>query len=136
MEAKDSGGKKPSTPTIGTATVGDQSLSVTFTASTYAGKGTITYIATATPGEFYGTGASSPITISKLPNGVAVTVKVKAVTNTGLYSEESAASNSVTPTAPPYFPPFFPPFFPPHFPPFFPPFFPPHFPPHFPPFFK
>jgi len=94
-----SGGKKPTTPTIGTATAGNASATVAYTPSTYIGKGTITYTATSTPGSFTGTGAS-PITVSGLTNGTAYTFKVSGTTNYGVASDASAASNSITPTVP------------------------------------
>lgn len=94
-----SGGKKPGTPTIGTATAGDASATVAYTAPTYTGKGgAVTYTATSTPGSFTGTGAS-PITVSGLTNGTAYTFTVRAGTSYGVNSDESVASNSVTPAA-------------------------------------
>ena len=68
-----SSGHQPGTPTIGTATAGDGSATVTFTAPTYLGKpiGT-TYTATSTPGGITGTGSSSPISITGLTNGDTV----------------------------------------------------------------
>lgn len=128
-----SGGKKPTTPTIGTpANAGAGEASVFFTASTYIGKGTVTYTATSDPGGITATGSSSPILVSGLTPGTSYTFTVKATTDYGVDSDVSSVS---APLNPPYFPPFFPPFFPPYFPPFFPPFFPPYFPPFFPPFF-
>ena len=90
------GGLQPSAPTIGTATAGDTTAVVTFTASTYIGKGTITYTATSSPGGFTGTGSSSPITVSGLTNGTAYTFTVVGNTNYGVASVASAASNSIT----------------------------------------
>ena len=95
-----SGGKKPTTPTIGTATAGNTSATVAYTASTYTGKGgAVTYTATSSPGGFTGTGAS-PITVSGLTNGTAYTFTVRTTTSYGVASDNSAASNSVTPVAP------------------------------------
>ncbi len=110
-----SAGKRPTTPTIGEATAGAASASVAFTASTYIGKGTITYTATSNPGAITGSGSSTPITVSSLNNGTSYTFSVVGTTNYGVSSGASESSNPVTPTAPP---PFFPPFFP--FFPFFP----------------
>jgi hypothetical protein len=93
------GGLQPSAPTIGTATAGDTSASVAFTASSYIGKGTITYTATSSPGGFTGTGASSPLTVSGLSNGTAYTFTVVGNTNYGVASLASASSNSITPAA-------------------------------------
>jgi hypothetical protein len=114
-------GKIPSTLTIGTATSGNASASVAFTASSYIGKGTISYTATSSPGNITGTSASSPISITGLSNGTAYTFTVSGITNYGISSDSSGSSNSVTPVAPPpSFPPSFPPDFTPSFPPNFP----------------
>jgi hypothetical protein len=84
-------------PTIGTATGGNVSASVTFTAPADTGGAAITgYTVVSTPGGVIGTGASSPITVSGLTNGTAYTFKVFA-TNAYGPSPLSAASNSVTP---------------------------------------
>jgi hypothetical protein len=96
-----SGGKKPGTPTIGTATGGNASATVAFTAPTYLGKGgTVTYTATSSPGGFTGTSTTSPITVSGLTNGTSYTFVVKATTSYGVASADSAASNAVTPAQP------------------------------------
>jgi hypothetical protein len=87
----------PGAPTIGTATAGDASASVTFSAPADNGGAAITlYTATSSPGGFTGTSATSPITVSGLTNGVAYTFTVKATNSEGQGSA-SAASNSVTP---------------------------------------
>jgi hypothetical protein len=88
-------------PTIGTATAGALSASVAFTAPTYTGSGITGYTATSSPGGFTGTGASSPVTVSGLTAGTAYTFTVTATTAAG-QGPASAASNSVTPTAPSY----------------------------------
>jgi hypothetical protein len=91
----------PDAPTIGTATGGNASASVTFTAPANVGGGAITgYSIVSTPGGLIGTGASSPITVSGLSNGTAYTFKVFA-TNAYGPSALSAASNSVTPSSAP-----------------------------------
>ena len=96
-----SAGAKPGTPTIGTATAtGASTVTVAYTAPTYVGKGgTVTYTATSSPGSITGTSTSSPITVSGLTSGTAYTFVVKATTSYGVASDNSAASNSVTPVA-------------------------------------
>lgn len=89
--------RSPGAPTIGTATAGASSATVTYTAPSDLGAGSITYTAISTPGSFTGTGAS-PITVSGLTNGTAYTFKVTAATPGGT-GPVSAASNSVTPLA-------------------------------------
>jgi hypothetical protein len=91
----------PNAPTIGTATAGDTSASIAFTAPSNVGGSAITsYTAISTPGAFTGSAASSPVTVSGLTNGTAYTFAVWA-TNTYGPSAFSAASNSVTPVVGP-----------------------------------
>ena len=88
--------KVPNAPTIGTATAGVSSASVTFTAPADVGGGAITgYSVVSTPSGIIGTGASSPITVSGLAGNTAYTFKVFA-TNAYGPSPLSAASNSTT----------------------------------------
>ena len=96
------GGLQPSTPTIGTATDGGTgtSANVAFTASSYIGKGTITYTATSSPGGLTGTSATSPISVTGLTTGTAYTFTVTGTTNYGVTSLTSGSSNSVTPANP------------------------------------
>ena len=91
-------GLSPEAPTIGTATAGDTSATVTYTAPSWAGKtsGSVTYTATSNPGGFIGTG-SSPITVSGLSNGTSYTFTVAATTFYGVTGPSSAASNPITP---------------------------------------
>lgn len=88
----------PDRPTIGTATAGEASASVTFTASTTGGTPT-TFTATSSPGSITGTASSSPITMSGLTPSTSYTFTVTAGNSTGT-SPASSASNSVTPTVP------------------------------------
>jgi len=92
--------KGPSTaPTIGTATAGDGSASVTFTAPSFSKLPVTSYTVTASPGGATGTGSSSPITVSGLTNGTSYTFTVTATNGNGT-SAPSAASNSIAPIAP------------------------------------
>ena len=88
----------PQAPTIGSATAGNGSATVAYTANATGGKTVTQYRATSTSGVFSGTGAS-PITVSGLLNGTSYAFTVRA-TNANGPSLESAASNSVTPVAP------------------------------------
>lgn len=88
----------PQAPTIGTATAGDASATVAFTAGATGGSAITTFTATSSPGSLTGTSATSPITVSGLTNGTAYTFTVTA-TNANGTSLASAASNSVTPAA-------------------------------------
>ena len=87
----------PDAPTIGTATAGTGSATVTYTAAATGGAVT-TFTATSTPGSITGTGAS-PITVSGLTGGTSYTFTVSGANTTGT-SPASAASNSVTPSSP------------------------------------
>jgi hypothetical protein len=89
----------PTAPTIGTATAGDGSASVTFTAPGFSKLPITSYTVTSSPGGFTGTGSSSPITVSGLTSGTAYTFTVRASHANG-QSAASSASNSATPLAP------------------------------------
>ena len=106
-----SAGRKPGTPTIGTATAGNGQASVTFTAPTYLGKpnSSLTYTVVSSPSSISQTGSGSPIVVTGLSNGTAYTFTVK-LSNTVLDSDFSSSSNQVTPVAPIPTPPFFPSF--------------------------
>jgi predicted RNA-binding protein with TRAM domain len=97
----------PGSPTIGTATAGNASASVTFTPPANTGGSTITaYTVIAadstTPanGGQSANGSGSPITISGLTNGDSYTFTVKAVNVNGP-GLASAASNAVVPATVP-----------------------------------
>jgi hypothetical protein len=85
----------PSTPTIGTATGGASSASITFTGVANAAS----YTMTSSPGGITATGTTSPITVTGLTNGTAYTFTCVANNPFGS-SAPSAASNSVTPSLP------------------------------------
>lgn len=94
--------RSPGAPTIGTATdaATGGKVNVTFTAPSCTGSNAITgYTAVSTPSCITGTGASSPIQVSGLSNGTSYTFQVRATNGAGT-GPLSAASNSVTPTAP------------------------------------
>lgn len=88
----------PDAPTIGTATAGAESASVTFTAAATGGSVT-TFRATSTPGSITGTSATSPVTISGLTAGTSYTFQIRGENATG-NSAYSSASNSITALAP------------------------------------
>lgn len=89
----------PGAPTGATAVAGDTEADVSFTAPVDDGGSAITgYRVTSTPGSITATGASSPITVTGLTNGVAYTFTVAAENAVG-YGAESTPSNSVTPSA-------------------------------------
>lgn len=92
--------KVPDAPTGATATGGDQSASVAFTAPSNVGGSVISaYYAVSNPGQITGTAASSPVSVTGLTNGTSYTFTVWAL-NTYGPSPYSAASGSVTPAQP------------------------------------
>ena len=93
----DAFGTVPDAPTIGTATAGNAQVTVAFTPPGNNGGSTITSY-TATCGAQSNSGLTSPIVVSGLTNGVAVTCSVTATNDNGT-SAASANSNSVTPLA-------------------------------------
>jgi hypothetical protein len=98
------GATAPLAPVIGTATAGNASAAVAFSAPAGTGGSPITgYQATSSPGGFTATGTTSPITVSGLVNGTAYTFTVVAINAVGP-GAPSAASNSVTPAAGPTVP--------------------------------
>ncbi len=89
----------PGTPTIGTATAGDTQATVMFTAPVSTGGATITgYTVTANPGGATANGASAPITLTGLTNGIAYTFTVTATNSAGT-GAASGASTPITPAA-------------------------------------
>jgi len=90
----------PGAPTSVSATSGNQSATVSFTAPVFTGipAGITGYLATSSPGGFTATGSSSPLTVTGLTNGTPYTISVQA-TNTIGYGP-AGTSNSVTPSLP------------------------------------
>lgn len=102
-----SAGKYVDPPTNVSASAGNAQATVSFTAATYDGKSTATYIATSSPGSLTASGSSSPLVVTGLSNGTSYTFTVTTVSGYGV-NAVSSSSNSVTPEAPP---PSFPPTF-------------------------
>jgi autotransporter-associated beta strand protein len=90
----------PGAPTAVTATAGNASASVSFTAPTVTGSTAITsYTVTSNPDNLTASGTGSPIEISGLTNGTSYTFTVTASNSAGTGSV-SSASNAVIPVAP------------------------------------
>ena len=89
----------PGAPTGVSATAGSTQAEVSFTAPTFAGiPGTITQFKVTSSSGQTATGSSSPITVTGLTNGNAVTFTAQAQNAIGL-GKSSDASSSVTPLA-------------------------------------
>jgi uncharacterized protein with beta-barrel porin domain len=89
----------PGAPTTVAATAGDTQASIAFTAPAFTGGAAITgYTVTSNPDGIVATGASSPIIVTGLTNGVAYTFTVTANNSAGT-GPGSPASNSITPAA-------------------------------------
>ena len=98
---------RPQAPTIGTATRGNQSVAVTWTAPTNNGGSAITsYTVTASPGGATAVtpnGSTTNATVSGLTNGTAYTFTVVATNafgNSGSSAASAAATPATTPSAP------------------------------------
>jgi hypothetical protein len=91
----------PSAPGSVTATAGDASASVTWTAPTAPGSYPVsTYQVTSSPGGQTCLTSALTCTVTGLTNGTTYTFTVKALSGAG-WGESSTPSNAVTPTAPP-----------------------------------
>jgi hypothetical protein len=90
----------PSAPTGVTATAGVGSAAVSFVAPNANGSPITGYTVTSNPGNFTGSGTSSPITVPGLTNGTAYTFAVTATNAIGT-GAASSPSNSVTPRTTP-----------------------------------
>jgi hypothetical protein len=92
--------KNPDAPTGVSASAGDASASVSFTAPANVGGSAITaYYAVSNPSQVTVSGTSSPVTVTGLSNGTAYTFQVWALNSFGP-GPFSAASGSVTPSSP------------------------------------
>ena len=88
----------PDSPTGVSGSVGDQSVTVSFTAPTDVGGSAITgFVATSNDG-IGASGSSSPITVTGLTNGTSYTFSVWAINALG-YSSPSSPSSGLTPAA-------------------------------------
>jgi uncharacterized protein (TIGR02145 family) len=91
----------PGPPTGVSATAGNSTATVSFTAPLNIGGSTITvYTVTSNPGGIMATGATSPINITGLTNGISYTFTVTATNSVG-NSVASAASSAVIPVTVP-----------------------------------
>lgn len=98
----------PAAPASVVATPGNGQVSLAFTApSHWGGEAAGSYQAACTPGSDTATGTASPLTITGLENGVAVTCSVSAVNGAGTGPATAAAP--VTPGVAPTFDAFAPP---------------------------
>ncbi len=89
----------PGAPVIGAATPGDSQAGIAFTAPASNGGSPITgYTATCNPGAITSSGATSPITVSGLANGVAYSCSVRATNAIG--TGAASSSVAVTPVSP------------------------------------
>ncbi|QQS22775.1 fibronectin type III domain-containing protein [bacterium] len=88
----------PDAPTGVSAEGGNTQATVSFSPPVDNGGASITsYTVTSSPGGFTASGASSPLTVTGLTNGVSYTFTVTATNSAGT-SSASSASNSVTPS--------------------------------------
>ena len=86
----------PQAPTITSASEGDLSAVIAFTAGATGGSAITGYTVTSSPGGFTATGSSSPLTVTGLTNGTSYTFSVTATNAIGT-SAASTASSSVVP---------------------------------------
>ena len=87
----------PSAPSITSVTAGVEQVTVAFNAGSSGGLDITSFTATASSGET-ASGSSSPLTVTSLAAGTAITFTVTATNNVGT-SSASSASSSVTPNA-------------------------------------
>lgn len=95
---------KPEKPTsVSASATAGGNATVSFTASTNPGKGSANYVATSSPGGITGSASSSPISIAGLTNGTAYTFTVVKQSGSGVSSDTSDASGSITAYSAPTF---------------------------------
>ena len=91
----------PGAPTIGTATPGNTTAGVSFSAPINTGGSAITaYTVTSSPGGLTATGAASPLTVTGLSNGTAYSFTVTATNATGGTSSASSSTSTTPATVP------------------------------------
>lgn len=92
-------GCMPGAPTGASATADDGTATVSFVPpASDSGSPVTSYVVTSNPGGITATGASSPVTVSGLTNGVTYTFTVAAINAIGR-GPESLPSNAATPAA-------------------------------------
>jgi Glycoside hydrolase family 44/Fibronectin type III domain len=88
----------PGAPAIGTATPGNGSASIAFTAPASDGGSNVTgYTVTCNPGAITGSGATSPVTVTGLTNGVQYSCSVQALNAAG--TGPASTTVNVTPAS-------------------------------------
>jgi hypothetical protein len=91
------GVKSPTAPTSAVANKGNTTAEISFSAASSIYSPVTSYRATSTPGNFTGTAASSPVTVTGLTNGVSYTFQVTAINAFG-EGPGSNVTNAIIPS--------------------------------------